>query len=107
MEDLRVVMGMTAQDMLPAIQSHARSQGWPEHIIRALRVEVDDDGQIDISVPGYLRKELDDLEYGSEDSSPTAVLGNFVHSSVGGEFVESTALNNLEPIMVEFDRMFL
>lgn len=67
------------QEALPILQQTismlATRSGWPYEIIRMLTVIFTPEGAVKVIYPSYLKEEIEDLEYGSEDDpTPTYVI---------------------------------
>lgn len=65
-----------AQTATQRLRAHAASHGWPSHLAGALRV-VHEDGAMRIDYPPHLAQDIEDLEYGTQSASPSAVLRTF------------------------------
>ena len=68
-------------EMLPVLQENLRSfalsAGWPVDVVDALEISYDG-GILHIICPDDVAEAVEDLEYGTETSSPNAVLRPFI-----------------------------
>lgn len=60
-----------------SIKQDALRAGWPEDVVKSLKVIVDGD-TIKVSYPDKYAKIIEDLEYGTENSSPQPILRSFL-----------------------------
>ena len=78
------------------LQTDAISAGWPKLYANALSVRVDK-SNIYIDYTEKLARDIEDLEYGSEDQPPTPVLRLFVdrHSDDFQNVFAESSINHL------------
>jgi hypothetical protein len=84
------------EDLTAALQADAKSAKWPDEVIQALSIEVDENG-VNVSYPEQLDKQIDDLEYGNSGIPPRPVLRLFAdrHSDLFTEAVADGAFDYL------------
>jgi hypothetical protein len=58
------------------LRSEARASGWPEHIVRTLRVS-HNNGEFHIHAHPDHHAEIQNLEYGTPSTQPTAAIRRF------------------------------
>lgn len=85
----------TARYMSTHLQNEARAAGWPDHVVKGMRVR-HHDGEFKISANPKHSKEIHDLEYGTTDSRPTAAMRRFSNNTAEAEeFFVGRMLDNL------------
>ena len=57
-------------------EKQARALGWPDEIIRVVRVAVNDQGIV-ITYPPHMKEQIDSLEYGELGVSPKPAIRRF------------------------------
>jgi hypothetical protein len=97
-DEADIVAQDAVDEMLPVLKenlySFALSAGWPVDIVDALDISYDG-GILHITCPEDIAEQVEDLEYGSETTSPNAVLRPFAERSdkyiadiVGGKSID-------------------
>jgi hypothetical protein len=97
-DEANVVAQEAVDEMLPvlkeSLRSFALSAGWPIDVVDALDISYDG-GILHIVCPEEILEAVEDLEYGTETSSPNAVLRPFalradqyVGDIIGGRAIE-------------------
>ena len=85
----------TARYMSTHLQNEARAAGWPDHIVKGMKVQ-HHDGEFKISANSKHSKEIKNLEYGTPDSRPTAAMRRFSNNTAEAEeFFVGRMLDNL------------
>ena len=77
---LNSISGAEAQDSFITTQrlkTWCRMNQWPEEVVRQISV-VQKDGEYKIYYPPTLSAQVNFLEYGDQDTPPSAVLRNFL-----------------------------
>jgi hypothetical protein len=100
-EDIKVESKFDLEAQLTsALKKMAATAEWPEHIISALSINVDDDLQMVIQYPEGLSTEVDDLEYGSADTGrPNSVIRPF--TSEANKIITKYLLDVVFPKMIQ------
>lgn len=79
MKQFHHILNQASHDTTRLLSAHLRSQarasGWPEHIVRHMRVSYAGDFKIGAH-PEHM-KEIENLEYGTPSTQPTAALRRF------------------------------
>ena len=79
-DEAEIVAQDAVDEMLPVLKENLRSfalsAGWPVDIVDALDISYDG-GILHIVCPDDIAEAVEDLEYGTETSSPNAVLRPF------------------------------
>lgn len=79
------------------LKSYTKNAGWPDHIVKSLRVVADTNNNISYSFPEELSDEIDDLEYGAMGKMPSAAKRPFENraGSIIANYIESKAFPRL------------
>jgi hypothetical protein len=59
------------------LRTFCRMNGWPEDVANQMSIR-QENGEYTISFPDYLSAQVNFLEYGDQDTPPSAVLRNFL-----------------------------
>ena len=86
-----------ASEFTPLLKDTAIKAGWPPYIVNEMVVK-EEDGELYIDYPNDLTNRINDLEYGTENSAPNAVLRLFLsrHQSKSDEFSDTVFIDALE-----------
>ena len=78
--ELNYISAKVAADLVEELNTDlkgsATTAGWPSHVVSSLSVKKLD-GSVYIDYPSVVSNEVLDLEYGTENSQPSAVMRNF------------------------------
>lgn len=66
-----------AEKLTPDFRQEALNAGWPSQLVMQLTVE-ESEGELYVQYADILSSEVEDLEYGTPDTLPTAVIRNFM-----------------------------
>jgi hypothetical protein len=81
----------------------AKASGWPEYIINAISIQYDGENIV-LIVPPEVEEEVDNLEYGSLNNIPNAVIRPFLERS--GRVIEPIFANNTIDDLLELEEVF-
>ena len=86
-----------ASDFTPLLQDTAIKAGWPPYIVNEMSVK-EENGELYVDYPEDLANRVNDLEYGTETTSPNAVLRVFLsrHQYQTDEFSDNVFVDALE-----------
>ncbi|CAB4174218.1 hypothetical protein UFOVP965_26 [uncultured Caudovirales phage] len=78
------------------LHNAAKRAGWPEHIVRALAVEIEDSSLV-ITRPTAMVEEIEDLEHGKGSERPNAVLLPFInkYADEASKVIEDAIINGI------------
>lgn len=68
----------TSMFMAAHLRNEARASGWPDKVVSSLSVVPSKSG-FDISAPKSMVSTINDLEYGTPDTFPTAAIRRFAN----------------------------
>jgi hypothetical protein len=69
-------LSQTAVPLTKELRSAALKSGWPKEAVRSLSVHFNE-GEFAIKYPDHVKGLVEDLEYGTEDTPPSAVIRQF------------------------------
>jgi hypothetical protein len=86
----------TDPELTKLIRSDASLAGWPKKIISKLSVSITN-SKVVVNYPNEFSDEIEDLEYGSKNSSPLPVFRRFEskHGDVISQRIETVSVNYL------------
>ena len=73
------VIAELIEELTLKLRTQAYQSGWPPHICAVLSIHADDDHNLYVSYPDEFSKEVDDLEYGGEQTRPHALIRPFMY----------------------------
>lgn len=73
---LHSTLASTTAPLTRELRSNALESGWPENAAHSLSVHFDE-GQFAIKYPDHVKGLVEDLEYGTEATPPSAVIRKF------------------------------
>lgn len=85
-----------AKQIATQLRAEAHASGWPKHAIRALNVEHGDDGFNVVSRAHHGL--IQDLEYGTESTAPTAAIHKVSNRPQDAEAVFAAVLDKVGQI---------
>jgi hypothetical protein len=87
-------------ELLKLLQTTARSAGWPERVTQSLRIEIKN-GNLCVTWPRRLSKQVDDLEYGKPGQLPNPAIRPFINrsESIVGNILSKNTVDDL--VMLE------
>ena len=81
--NLKAVLLSDSSDLAKSLTAQLRAEAidkeWPANVANSLAVKVDAQG-ISVSYPDAISGAVEDLEYGTRDSHPRAVIRMFINS---------------------------
>jgi len=84
-----------AERLTPEFRQEALDAGWPAQIVMQLTVE-EVDGELSVQYPENISSEVEDLEYGTPETVPTALIRNFMfRHSEGVQDIFETAFEDV------------
>jgi hypothetical protein len=86
-----------------ALYELAASSNWPEYVIKALSVQYDGENLI-LTYPPELTEEIDNLEYGTLNKMPNAVIRPFLSRS--DAIIEHTLSSKILDDLMEMEEVF-
>ena len=89
-----------AEQLSAELQQYARSAGWPEKICTQLRIR-QEDGEYIASFPTNITNQVNDLEYGTQDSAPSPVIRTFLTTQIKTHHFERGISDSLKEAGVE------
>lgn len=100
-EDIKSESKLDLESQLTsALRSMAAASDWPNDIVSALSINVDDDLQMVIEYPDTFSKQVDDLEYGTAEAGhPNAVIRPFTRKA--NDIITKYLLNVIFPKMIQ------
>jgi hypothetical protein len=85
----------TAKYLSSHLRNEATAAGWPDHIVSGMKVHYHE-GEFKIAANKKHTKEINDLEYGTQDSRPTAAMRRFSNdTSEAEEFLVGRMLKHM------------
>ena len=69
----------TARYLSSHLRNEASASGWPDHIVGRMKVHYHD-GEFKIAAHPRHTKQINDLEYGTPDTRPTAAMRRFANN---------------------------
>lgn len=81
----------------------ASASGWPENVIRSLSIQFDGEDII-VTFPPEMEEEVNDLEYGTLNNLPNAVIRPFILRS--DAIVESVLSSTTIDDLIEMEEVF-
>lgn len=81
----------------------ATESEWPEHLIKAMSVQYDGENLI-LSYPPELAEEINDLEYGTLNKLPNAVIRPFLSRS--SDIIQNVLVTNSFDDIMEIEGVF-
>lgn len=78
----------TAGTLTTNIRSLARQAGWPTSVALQLEVKNHSDGKWYVGYPKGIEKQVLDLEYGTQNTSPNPVIRDFIRTLDGTDLTD-------------------
>jgi hypothetical protein len=72
-----------------AFEKHAMSSGWPEDIVKQIKVEIKDN-KLYLNYKASLKEHIDNLEYGNKQDKPKPAIRKFT-ANIGKEVSDAAA----------------
>lgn len=66
-----------ASEFTPLLRDTAIKAGWPPYIVNEMSV-AESEGQLYVDYPEDLTEKINDIEYGTQNSAPNAVIRTFL-----------------------------
>jgi hypothetical protein len=77
------------------LRQYAQSMGWPDRIALNLHIK-QDDGVYTVSFPSDIEEDVNNLEYGTQDTPPIPVISTFLKTRINEQHFEAGLSKSLK-----------
>jgi len=77
------------------LRQYALSMGWPDRVVYNLYIK-QNDGVYTVSFPSDIQEDVNNLEYGTQDTPPSPVISTFLKTKINEQHFEAGLSKSLK-----------